>query len=649
MYAFESTHLLDHLDQSNKQMIFLEIASSGFEYKTLLKFYHNTQIPPIIRLKILQYLTGESYLEHFNDDVEKMEKLLKSPFVLLEIFKRIAEIRKGNSSVVGLRDIDALLLNDYVDLNKDEQEFILNEVLSPMFFSNPQELTLPIFNKIYEIFKRSKVIKNFLFYVATRSRAPPSVKERANKIMSERKDLFILHRQVEERLAKGEVEVLVMHNVKDGQGDELIRMHTFIQALLDYNPDLRVTLVTERGYLYDHPRVSVVSIQDDLKSVFGLEYDVIVNHYDPRQRYSDEIEERLKYHLGRVSLSSTIIGKLQNKKTMFMNIETNKSSDNFTFEKVIVEGVQYESSLELNKVKASNVYDPVFRLLVELGIPFSVGEENDKENSLIVEVPYEKAHSEWIDMMKTINNYDEENERVFQPVVIINPFGGEGPGKGYSARVHGEIRELREHMHLLIASGLKIVILPNGKEWGTRLVAEQIVDEMSEEDKKSIVIGPEPKEDSRFFKYFVSYADYLLTVEGGMMHLGYMLGKPMGVVLKAGAGPAKWLPYGMSENQGVITGADAAAEKYRLMNSRRNQGRGDMAMIGKTVEVSASKKPGGIDFNPKILDLKIKGGVFQYNSVNLTSEQLEMISANGLIPVIVNISPVENLFDLLTL
>jgi hypothetical protein len=107
----------------------------------------------------------------------------------------------------------------------------------------------------------------------------------------------------------------------------------------------------------------------------------------------------------------------------------------------------------------------------------------------------------------------------------------------------------------------------NGQSWGTKEIARELVDGMDEGDRKSIAIGPLPQEDPRYFKYFVSYADYLVTVEGGMMHFGYVLGKSMGVVLKPGAGPAKWIPRGISQNQTIVSGADAAAEKYRTMNA----------------------------------------------------------------------------------
>src|SRR6185503_1417074 len=57
--------------------------------------------------------------------------------------------------------------------------------------------------------------------------------------------------------------MLAVHNVDDGQGDEIIRVGPLVQALLDGIAHATVTILTRRTYLYDHPRVSAVPIHDD--------------------------------------------------------------------------------------------------------------------------------------------------------------------------------------------------------------------------------------------------------------------------------------------------------------------------------------------------------------------------------------------------
>jgi hypothetical protein len=429
-------------------------------------------------------------------------------------------------------------------------------------------------------------------------------------------------------------------------------MHTFIQALLDFNPDLGVTVITGRPYLYDHSRLTVQSIADEnkLDETLNQNYAVIIDHYDTAQRYSDQLESKIRSSFNLESRNASprlVTDKLKGKKEQFMYIRSSKSNDSFIFERVNVDGVDYAGSLGLNRVQAENVYDPVFRLLAELGIPFKIGKENNTPNSLTVGVPYDEAERKWIEMMKLIGNFDFQRGKTIRPVVIINPFGGENERKGYS-RASREVQELRDHMHVLIASGLKIVILPNGQQWGTREVAQELINGMDLRDQQSVVVGPLPQEDPRFFKYFLSYADYLITVEGGMMHLGYIVGKSLGVVLKPGAGPAKWIPLGTSENQGIVSGADAAARKYREMNERRTKVDGAMLSLDTVRDEGiasspAQQNPGGIDFNLDLLELEIQG---QGSSFNLpdVDQNFEHIHINdGLMPVIINIAPLTNL------
>src|SRR5262249_38101253 len=57
----------------------------------------------------------------------------------------------------------------------------------------------------------------------------------------------------------------------------------------------------------------------------------------------------------------------------------------------------------------------------------------------------------------------------------------------------------------------------------------------------------------RFFKYFVSYADLVVTVEGWMMHLAYHLGKPYRLLLLPQSHAFHWHPYGAGRHQAVVT------------------------------------------------------------------------------------------------
>src|SRR5262249_49292809 len=55
----------------------------------------------------------------------------------------------------------------------------------------------------------------------------------------------------------------------------------------------------------------------------------------------------------------------------------------------------------------------------------------------------------------------------------------------------------------------------------------------------------------RLFKYFASYADLVVTVEGWLMHLAYLLGRPFRVFM-APASPFNWLPRGRGPRQQLV-------------------------------------------------------------------------------------------------
>jgi len=58
--------------------------------------------------------------------------------------------------------------------------------------------------------------------------------------------------------------------------------------------------------------------------------------------------------------------------------------------------------------------------------------------------------------------------------------------------------------------------------------------------------------------------------------------------------------------------------------------------------LEAQEAPGGIDLNPNILDLQTRGNKVDFN-LPVSSQQMQNIKIKGLVPVIINITPVTNL------
>jgi ADP-heptose:LPS heptosyltransferase len=164
-------------------------------------------------------------------------------------------------------------------------------------------------------------------------------------------------------------------------------------------------------------------------------------------------------------------------------------------------------------------------------------------------------------MMVAIGN-ELQDGRYKTPVVLFNPYGGESESKGFSRNAVDQ-QELIKILSEIVDKGYKVVLLPNSKSWGTREIATDLLNSLPEQIRKNCVVSDDPMTDAKLFKYYVGFSDYVLTVEGGMMHLAFNMGKPFGVVIKPGAGPAKWIPYRRTSMQGVVQDVGDAVRLYR--------------------------------------------------------------------------------------
>ena len=81
----------------------------------------------------------------------------------------------------------------------------------------------------------------------------------------------------------GRARILVVHNIRDGQGDEIVRCMPLLQSLVDANPALTVTMLTQRAYLYSHPRIACAPVGGaSLDSLLGERFDGVIDFFDPQ-------------------------------------------------------------------------------------------------------------------------------------------------------------------------------------------------------------------------------------------------------------------------------------------------------------------------------------------------------------------------------
>ncbi|HEX4167511.1 MAG TPA: hypothetical protein VHZ55_18755 [Bryobacteraceae bacterium] len=192
--------------------------------------------------------------------------------------------------------------------------------------------------------------------------------------------------KVDRILGHGVRRVLVVQNIRDGQGDEIIRCVPLIQALVDFNPELAIVLLTKRGYLYAHPRVRVVSLDDSFTIAEELttEFDGVLDFFESNVRtmnYDD-------------ALKSKICSYVQSRRpAMFLSSE--KAYNHFVYKRVEIEGQCYARSLGLDRQRVNNVYETTFRLLAEMGLPVRVGQNTPASEWVLAGCDWAAAETEW--------------------------------------------------------------------------------------------------------------------------------------------------------------------------------------------------------------------------------------------------------------
>ncbi len=85
-----------------------------------------------------------------------------------------------------------------------------------------------------------------------------------------------------------------------------------------------------------------------------------------------------------------------------------------------------------------------------------------------------------------------------------------------------------------------MVIFPNGRTWGTSQTAQATIGKIPGDLRGYTALAPEPQADPSMTKYLLDKSDVAVTVEGGMMHLAYNMGKPFVLLQMPGSGEIDW-------------------------------------------------------------------------------------------------------------
>lgn len=342
--------------------------------------------------------------------------------------------------------------------------------------------------------------------------------------------------------------VLMVQNIADEQGDEMLRAVPLMQGMLDAHSSLHITLITTRSYLYAHPRVRTIPLADRVavRSALRAKYSVVVNYFDagvPEVNYDPFLEDALRKHIATY--------------TPVLLINASKAFNHLLFDRVTVEGVAQEGLLELNRQRVDNVYEPHMRLLVELGGVCRLGESKSRAPSVLAGMPCPDSAESWRTWTK---GNDEE-----RPVALLNGLGGEGRLKGYT-----DALSLAERMRQLVMQGYFVVALPNRMPWGGTALLHAAAAQLNPGERKHVTVALVPPEEEgqgrallggqpisshsywmRCLIDLMPRADLVVTVEGWMGHAAYMLGLPYRTLMMPYSKAAVWHPYGRTIHQGT--------------------------------------------------------------------------------------------------
>jgi ADP-heptose:LPS heptosyltransferase len=354
------------------------------------------------------------------------------------------------------------------------------------------------------------------------------------------------------RLGRGPARALVVQNIDDGQGDELIRVGPILEALLTFNRRLEAVVLTARPYLYAHPRVRVVRLDDAAAAAAALNgaYDVVVDFFEP--------------NVLEVNHDPGLAARLdaaRRARPPYLLLAADKGHNQFTYQRVDLDGEPLAARLGLDRQRVPNVYETTHRLCAALGLPVRLGERQPGE-PIIAGLAWPAADAAWAALVAP-------NGRG-RPVALVNPFGGAEPLKGYVER---RLDDLVERLRALLAEGLFVVLAPNGQPWGSVAVVRRLLDRLAAEERGHVGVAPDPADGAgtarldfpdgssvevphasrqmRQLIYFVRRADLIVTVEGWMVHAAALLGKPYRVLMLPYSHGRDWLPYGRSARQDV--------------------------------------------------------------------------------------------------
>ena len=421
-------------------------------------------------------------------------------------------------------------------LDPPERLTVVRSIIIPTLLADPGTASAVLLEKLANVVGGHSELRLLMAALMTAESAPSDVREYAAAATSR---AFAMAQLVRQRLSDVAPRILCIQNIADGQGDEIIRVVPLLQALLDAYPEASAVIVTDRSYLYRHDRIVTISFDepDRIREALRSRIDVLLEFVDHEQP-----------QLNHDPLLPHVITSVRANQRLVLDIEQGKRWNGFTFDHVTIDGMDWASALAVDRPLEPNVYDPVMRLIAELGMPLRFGEQPPSGEWLLAGRESPEVVSEWARL--TEGGQDRR-------IALLNPFGGSARLKGFT---RGTFPDLAQLIQALVDEDYDVMIAPSGEEWGTSETCHDVLRLIDDAMRQHVSVVDQGTSPAAFIQILLSFlrrADLVVTVEGWMMHAAYLAGKPYRLMTLPASDPRTWQPWGRSANQRqwIFTGA----------------------------------------------------------------------------------------------
>ena len=480
--------------------------------------------------------------------IKEVTALAAQPGFAVEVYEelcRVLEYAAGWASQ--LLDVAVIATLADADHLRPYRNRLCERVVEPALHASGERADPALLERIYHLYGKNLGLSHLLYTISRWQLFSGAVREWAAGAL---RDRFRWHDEAARRLGGEGRHVLVIHNINDGQGDEVVRWVPLVQAFLDFNPKLEAVVITRRVYLGAHPRLTLISIADRsaVDAVLRQPFDGVIDFFEPNiieLNHDVELESRVHEYV--------------RTRKPFLFASSTKGFNRGVFERVEIDGRGIAETAGLNVQRVENIYETTSRLIAELGLPLRCGEDPPLSQFVLAGVDWPEARRSWSTLV--------EGNPSGRPVALMNAFGGTEELKGFTEQTFDAAAAEIER---LVGEGYFVVLIPNGAAWGTKASVLALAEKISPVCRGHIAIAPDPAGSEnlrepipgappvshpdyvmRQFFYFARYAHLIVTVEGWLMHVAWCLGKPYRVLMAPYSHPGEWHPYACTGRQGV--------------------------------------------------------------------------------------------------